>query len=71
MKRYHFLPPDNSHERLGVLSRPAVSGVSRSGLEYVNIGTQEETALETYFVMLSKFNFERAKEQCVSLPVQH
>lgn len=32
--------------------------------EYVCVGTPEETVLETYFVMLSKFNFERAKEQC-------
>ena len=26
--------------------------------------------LETYFVMLSKFNFDRAREQCVSWPSQ-
>ncbi|KAL5493618.1 hypothetical protein EMCRGX_G014822 [Ephydatia muelleri] len=32
--------------------------------EYVNIISTEETVLETYFMMLSKFNFERAKEQC-------
>ena len=37
-----------------------------SRTEYVNIGTPEETVLETYFVMLSKFNFYRAREQCVS-----
>ena len=42
--------------------------ISKSGgLEYVNIGTPEETLLETYFVTLSKFNFDRAREQCVSL----
>ena len=33
--------------------------------EYVHILTTEETALETYFMMLSRFNFDRAKEQCV------
>lgn len=33
--------------------------------EYVCVGTTEENVLENYFVMLSKFNFERAKEQCV------
>ena len=42
--------------------------ISKSGgSEYVNIGTPEETLLETYFVTLSKFNFDRAREQCVSL----
>ena len=40
---------------------------SASGSEYVNIGTPEETVLETYFVMLSKFNFDRARDQCVSI----
>ncbi len=34
--------------------------------DYVCIGTPEETLLETYFMTISKFNFERAKEQCVS-----
>ena len=47
---------------------PPVSGSPRKpgGSEYVNIGTPEETLLETYFVTLSKFNFDRAREQCVS-----
>ena len=47
-----------------------MSGNARStkpgGSEYVNIGTPEETLLETYFVTLSKFSFDRAREQCVS-----
>ncbi len=37
-----------------------------SGSEFVNIGSLEENLLETYFVLLSKFSFDRAKEQCVS-----
>ena len=37
-----------------------------SGSEFVNIGSVEENLLETYFVLLSKFSFDRAKEQCVS-----
>ncbi|XP_019849562.1 PREDICTED: UPF0536 protein C12orf66-like [Amphimedon queenslandica] len=32
--------------------------------EYVCVGTPEENVLETYFVMLSCFNFDRAKDQC-------
>ena len=44
--------------------------ISKSGgSEYVNIGTPEETLLETYFVTLSKFNFDRAREQCVSMVI--
>lgn len=53
-----------------LLLHPASGGarISKSGgSEYVNIGTPEETLLETYFVTLSKFNFDRAREQCVSL----
>ena len=37
--------------------------LARSG--FVTVGSPEETVLETYFVMLSKMNFEKAKEQCV------
>ena len=33
--------------------------------EFVSIGSPEETVLETYFVILSKMNFEKAREQCV------
>jgi hypothetical protein len=32
--------------------------------EFVSIGSPEETVLETYFVILSKMNFEKAREQC-------
>ena len=35
--------------------------------EFVSVGSPEETVLETYFVMLSKLNFDKAREQCVSL----
>ena len=50
------------------ISASASARLSKSGgSEYVNIGTPEETLLETYFVTLSKFNFDRAREQCVSL----
>lgn len=43
------------------------AGSSRSpSSDYVYVGTPEETALETYFVLLAKFNFDRAKDQCVS-----
>ncbi len=41
------------------------SAVTPSGSEFVNIGSPEENLLETYFVLLSKFSFDRAKEQCV------
>ena len=47
------------------------SGKAGGGSEYVNIGTPEETLLETYFVTLSKFNFDRAREQCVSVIKLH
>lgn len=33
--------------------------------EYVCVGTPEENVLETYFVMISRFNFDRAREQTV------
>ena len=39
--------------------------VSRS--DFINVGSPEETVLETYFVMLSKMNFDRAREQCVRI----
>ena len=44
-----------------------LAGSSQSpSSDYVYVGTPEETILETYFVMLAKFNFDKAKEQCVS-----
>ena len=43
------------------------TAVKPSGSEFVNIGSPEENLLETYFVLLSKFSFDRAKEQCVSI----
>ncbi len=33
----------------------------------MNIGSQEETLLETYFSNLAGFKFEQAREICVSL----
>ena len=43
------------------------TGSSQSpSIDYVYVGTPEETLLETYFVMLAKFNFDKAKNQCVS-----
>lgn len=53
----HHNPPVSASSRLS-------TSKSASGSEYVNIGTPEETVLETYFVMLSKFNFDRARDQC-------
>lgn len=54
-----------------VLHPVSSSARKPGGSEYVNIGTPEETLLETYFVTLSKFNFDRAREQCVSLSHHH
>ena len=51
------------------ISVPAAHGRSMVGSEYVCVGSPEETLLETYFIMLSKFNFDRAKDQCVSTAI--
>ena len=45
----------------------ARTGGAASRLDFVNVGSPEETVLETYFVMLSKMNFDRAREQCVRI----
>lgn len=42
------------------------TGGSR-GSDYVNIGTPEEVLLENYFISLSGFKFQQARESCVSL----
>jgi hypothetical protein len=57
-------------------SKPARAHISATGAkslgrhvltrsEFVSVGTPEETVLQTYFVMLSKMNFDKARDHCV------
>ncbi|XP_064385924.1 KICSTOR subunit 2-like [Halichondria panicea] len=57
---------EGGHIRSPPKPKPSSSRVpvTPSGSEFVNIGSPEENLLETYFVLLSKFSFDRAKEQC-------
>jgi hypothetical protein len=56
-------------------SKPARAHISATGAkslgrhvltrsEFVSVGTPEETVLQTYFVMLSKMNFDKARDHC-------
>ena len=61
-----LLIPSCTYYPLFLAGTSGVASASMSGSEYVHIFTPEETVLENFFVMLSKFNFDRAKDQCVS-----
>lgn len=47
-------------------STTSFSSGSGSGTEYMSVGSSDETLLENYFLDLSRFRFEQARESCVS-----